>query len=271
MDSTANPSRSLRVKQALAFAVALLLSKVFISIMWEYRWYFPANFDSAFLGGRRYTFDGIYCWAFYLHIVSGPVVIVLACISMLRVRVASLRKAHRLVGRIQVLITVLIMLPSGLIMAADAYGGPIAGLGFTSLVIATTVSVVATAFHARSRNFQSHQQWATRSFILLLSPLVLRLIAGVMIVTGLESQETYQMNAWISWILPLYAFEMWSWARRKYRLGGMVMLLPLVFCLGCNNHPTRGPIDTTGAEFSTADDYAAYDEEMIELASGQTE
>lgn len=247
MNSIAKPDRHHRVKQVFVAAVGLLLLKVFVSILWEYRWYFPANFDSAFLGGRRYTFHGIYYWAFYLHIVSGPMVIVLGCVSILRVRVVSLRKLHRPAGRVLVIITVFVMLPSGLVMATEAYGGPIAKSGFACLAIATTLSVVMTATQARFKKFRSHQRWAARTFILLLSPLVLRLIAGVMIVTGLESQETYQMNAWISW------------------------LLPLLLLIGCENRSAPGPIDTTDAGFSTANDYAAYDEEMIELANGQTE
>ena len=254
--------------RVLFAAVALLLLKIYFSILWEYRLYFPADFDSAFLSGRRYSFHGTYRIAFYIHIISGPIAIALGCVSMLRNRIATLQKLHRVAGRLQVCVTVLVLLPSGLVMATRAYAGPIAGMGFACLSIATAVSVIMAAVHARRRNFVSHQRWAVRTFILLLSPLVLRAISGVLIVTGLESEETYQMNAWISWLLPL-SIHQWSCFRERKPivLGTAFLLLPTV--IGCSDNRSPGPIETDGAEFLTADDYAAYDEQIIEQAKGQ--
>ena len=255
-------------RKLLFAAIALLLVKIYFSVLWEYRLYFPADFDSAFLSGRRYSFHGTYRTAFYIHIISGPIAIALGCVSMLRQRFSRLRKFHRIAGRLQVFVTVLVLLPSGLVMATQAYAGPIAGIGFACLSIATAISVILTAIRARKRNFASHQRWAVRTFILLLSPLVLRAISGVLIVTGLESQETYQMNAWISWLLPLSVHQWLCFrARKPMVLGTAALLLSTV--IGCSDSRSPGPIETDGAGFLTAEDYAAYDEKIIEQAKGQ--
>ena len=57
--------------------LVLLGLKVLLTILWEYRLYFPADFDATFLIGREKFFYGIYCWAFYAHIVTVPIAIVL--------------------------------------------------------------------------------------------------------------------------------------------------------------------------------------------------
>src|SRR5690606_32924611 len=58
-----------RIVAALAI---LLLAKVLVSVIWEYRNYLPPNFRADFLLGREKYFFGAYSWAFYAHLASGP-------------------------------------------------------------------------------------------------------------------------------------------------------------------------------------------------------
>ena len=177
----------------------------------EYRWYFPPDFDaSAFLAGRRYSFAGAYRAAFYTHIISGPLAIALGAISMISGGQIRFRRLHRYVGKLQILMVILLIFPSGLIMAMQATAGPIARWGFASLSMVTAVSALVVVQKALAGDFQSHRRWATRCFVLLCSPLLLRLISGALIVTGLESDFYYRLNAWVSWMIPLAIYE-WSW------------------------------------------------------------
>ena len=85
-----------KLRQFAVLAIGLLFLKVLLAILYEYRWYFPADFDSsAFLSGRRYTFVGIYRVAFYAHIISGPLAILLGCALMFSGGKARYRKRHR--------------------------------------------------------------------------------------------------------------------------------------------------------------------------------
>ena len=46
----------------------------------EYRDYFPPNFESDFLRGRKPYFWGPYHWAFFTHLISGPASLMLGAI-----------------------------------------------------------------------------------------------------------------------------------------------------------------------------------------------
>jgi hypothetical protein len=190
-------------------AAAALFAKVLFSILAEYRWYFPPNFDSAFLVGRQDRFVGVYRAAFYSHIITGPVAITLAAFLLLTGGRTGYRQLHRWSGRVLVLLILLLLVPTGLVMASQAHAGAVAGLGFAILSIVTAVSAIATGFQAWAGHWQSHRRWAKRSFLLLCSPLLLRLTSGAAIVFQLESEEFYRLNAWLSWLIPLGFLELW--------------------------------------------------------------
>ncbi|MCM2374520.1 DUF2306 domain-containing protein [Aporhodopirellula aestuarii] len=191
----------------LFWAVVLVLVKVFLSIVIEYRRYFPADFESNFLSGRRHSFTGGYRQAFYVHILSSPIALVLATFLVVSGGKKRWQVMHRFAGRIQFILVLLVVVPSGMVMAKDAYAGPISAAGFISLNVATAACLVMAVWRARNRKFVAHRRWATRSFVLLASPLLLRLIAGAAIVTGWESERSYQLNSWISWLIPLMIYE----------------------------------------------------------------
>ena len=64
-------------RMVLMGAAALLVGKVTLSILAGYRDYLPPNFDADFLLGREAYFWGPYSWAFFAHLVSGPLSLVL--------------------------------------------------------------------------------------------------------------------------------------------------------------------------------------------------
>jgi len=199
---------SLLSRLALA-AIGLLLFKVFLSILYEYRWYFPANFQAAFLIGRESVFLGAYRTAFYVHIVSSPLALTLATILILTGLSGRKRRWHREIGRMQILIVLVAVAPSGFVMALSAHTGAIAAVGFAMQAALTAIAAGATITQAIRRQFRSHEQWATRCTILLFSPLLLRLISGVAIASNYESEWSYQLTAWLSWAVPLAVYEAW--------------------------------------------------------------
>lgn len=217
MSRTSRTSRLPALRALASLAAAALFLKVLLSILYEYRWYFPADFvESAFLTGREETFAGMYGVAFYLHIISGPVAIVLGLLLVLRVRYRRLQRMHRWGGRLQAVVVLAAVVPSGLVMARHAFAGPIAGAGFASHSLLTGASMLAAVHFARAGQLATHQRWATRCFLLLCSPLLLRLISGVAIVTQLESAWFYRLNAWLSWLIPLASYELFlriDWIR----------------------------------------------------------
>lgn len=206
------------LRNVLVFVAVLVMARMFVGVLYEYRYYFPPDFDhSPFLSGRRFSFDSAYRWAFYTHLASGPTTMVLAVVGIgtARSRSAWLKhRVHRWIGRAQMAIVFAMMLPSGLAMAWRAYGGPIAQAGFVALTLATACTAAIGWYQARLGRRESHRRWMTLCTVLLLSPLILRIVAGVLMTIGIESEITYRANAWASWLIPVLVWEGYQQRRR---------------------------------------------------------
>ncbi|QDU25085.1 hypothetical protein ETAA8_01460 [Anatilimnocola aggregata] len=199
-----------RYKPLLTLLSAVLGLRVLVGILLEYRWYFPANFvESAFLTGREETFTRAYAIAFYTHIISGPPTIVLGTFLVWSQGAGRFRLWHRWAGRVQMVLIFAALLPSGLMMATQAFTGPMAGWGFAALTLATAFCAALAVYYACTKRILLHQVWASRCYVLLISPLILRVVSGALIVTGTESETTYVLNAWLSWLVPLAMYEIW--------------------------------------------------------------
>ena len=203
-----------KLKLFARFLLLILCLKILLTMVYEYRAYFPPNFEANFLIGRRSYFFGSYGAAFYIHIISGPIAIVLGFVLMISGGIARFRRQHRWLGRAQGLIVLAAVLPSGLLMATRSVTGPLAGWGFAAVAMLTAICMLMAIRSARRAQLKLHQKWATRSFLLLCSPLLFRLISGATIVSNLESPLTYRLNAWLSWLVPLAIYE-WSWRFRE--------------------------------------------------------
>jgi hypothetical protein len=199
------------LERVLKWLVGLLIVKVTISVLLGYRDYFPPNFDSDFLWGREAYFWGAYRYAFYAHIASGPLSLLLGLVLVsdrVRTRHPTL---HRSLGKIQASIVLLALAPSGLWMAF--YAAPAAAAGFGTLAVATGACVALGWRGAVQRRFADHRRWMSRCFLLLCSAVVLRLIGGLMTVTNVGSTWTYFVAAWVSWLAPLALLEWQQWRR----------------------------------------------------------
>lgn len=195
----------------IKLAVGLLSLKVFLLILYQYRWYFPADFDSSpFLAGRRYTFHGVYVLAFYLHLLIAPLALIVGTLLITRRVTGTL---HRRLGRLQLVVVLFGVVPSGLLMSRQAYGGLISEIGFMTQSVLTGWTILIASKEAIAGKFDRHQTWAMRCYLLLWSPLLLRIIAGITIVSGTESEWTYRINAWASWMIPIGIYECWRVSR----------------------------------------------------------
>jgi hypothetical protein len=160
------PHHSTLPERILALLAGFLVLKVTMSVLSNYYNYFPASFASGFLSGRESHFFGTYQWAFYTHILAGPVSLVVGLILIGERSRARFPKLHRWLGRIQVACVLLLVTPSGLWMARHAAAGPIAGVALAALAVATSACVALGARAAVTRRFMDHRRshpWATLS------------------------------------------------------------------------------------------------------------
>lgn len=196
-----------------------LILKVTASVVTNYVQYLPPDFRSDFLTDRESYFWGAYAWAFYTHIISGPLTLLVGLLLINPMFLQTFPKWHRFLGRVQVLTILCVLTPSGLWMSRHAASGRIAGVGFACLAAATAIFAAMGWRRAVQRRFQEHRRWMWRTFILLCSAVVLRLTAGFTIIIGAERDWVYPLSAWASWLIPLAVFETIELAR-KYGLIG---------------------------------------------------
>jgi len=203
-----NDRRNTTLIVVLILTLWLLGVKTLLAILVSYRDYFPPDFTSDFLRGREPAFRGIYRDAFYLHILSGPVALLLGSILISRSVRSRFPRLHRGLGRVQIAVILLGVAPSGLWMAGFAESGLVAGYGFGLLAVATGCCAAMGWKAAIARRFDDHRRWMTRCFILLCSALTLRWIGGLGTIFGVESPWAYPLAAWASWLIPLVGWEL---------------------------------------------------------------
>ncbi len=205
----------------LRWLAVVLILRVLATILANYPDYFPPNFDALFLHGREATFIGVYRTAFYVHIFSGPVVLVNGLILLSENLRRRHRVWHRRLGWFQVVVLLVFVLPTSALMSRHAFGGWTAGLSFLLLSALTASCAIVGVVYARRRRYDQHRRWMLRSYVLICSAISLRLISGTIGLVGTSNPEqAYIFAAWCSWLLPLAAYEIverWygPWASRR--------------------------------------------------------
>ena len=185
----------------------ILIVRVTAAVVANYGGYLPPDFDTEFLTGREAYFFGIYRWAFYLHIGSSPATLIFGLLLINNRFRMKWPTWHRQLGKFQSMLVLFLVVPSGLWMAFYAEAGLIAETGFASLAIATGICVVTGWRTAVQRRFTEHRRWMWRCYLLLCSAVVLRLMGGIAHLARLDTNWTYPMAAWLSWLGPLLTFE----------------------------------------------------------------
>lgn len=192
----------------LRWLAVVLILRVLVAILANYPDYFPPNFDSLFLQGREAKFSGAYRAAFYVHIFSAPLVLFNGLILLSEYVRRQHRGWHRWLGRVQVVVLLLFVLPSSVVMSRQAFGGWLAGLSFLLLSAATASCTILGVVGAYRRHYDGHRRWMVRSYVLICSAVALRLISGTVGLVGVPSPEhAYICAAWSSWLFPLAAYE----------------------------------------------------------------
>ena len=202
----------------MGLAGALVL-KVVITVGLNIPGYFEPDFATDFLRGREAHFAGLYRWAFGVHILAGPLTLVLGWFLVGAGWRSRLPRGHRIMGRVQVGCILLLVTPSGLVMARHAAAGRVAGAGLAALAIATAGSAVLGVRAARGGRLADHRSWMIRCSLLLGSAVVLRVMGGAATVLGVTADWYDPLATWDCWISPLVTFEIIERCRAGHRAG----------------------------------------------------
>ncbi len=153
------------------------------------------------------------------HIASSPVALIIGAIQFFPKKRAARPTLHRWLGRIYGL-AILIGGISGLALAYNALGGPIAGWGFGLLAV-IWMGVTGNAIRlAMARNFVEHRKWMIRSFALTFAAVTLRLYLVGFMVAGFEYAAASIYIAWMCWVPNLIFAEWWIRRGNRAKLAG---------------------------------------------------
>jgi uncharacterized membrane protein len=147
--------------------------------------------------------------AVYTHAFAAAVALALGPFQFsVRIRSRHLF-LHRWLGRLYLGVGVLVGGISGLYMAAHAFGGPAARLGFACLALAWLYTGARAYLAIRARDIAAHRRWMVRNFALAFAAVTLRLWVPASFAAGLEFAVAYAVIAWLCWVPNVAAAELW--------------------------------------------------------------
>lgn len=187
-------------------AVAILV--IAFRITRTYRFYFPPDFGQGFLRARdAYFWSSLYGVGFYLHIIGAPLALISGLPQFSRLLLRWSPRLHRLLGRIYAVSVLAGAAPGGLIMGFRSFAGIPAWICFTVMSLLVSVFTLLAWRDALRRRIQSHRRWMTRSYLMMVSAVLLRLIDPLLRDLGVPDVPSYVCSLWLSWVPSLVVFE----------------------------------------------------------------
>ena len=180
--------------------------------------YFSFRIDVDFLLTKQSIIHiKIWRWAFYTHISTSLIVLVLGVFQFSKSILRKYPIWHRLAGKIYVILILFASGISGFIMAIYANGGFWAKICFVILSVLWMYFTLQAYMQIRKRNIRQHKNFMIRSYALTLSAITLRLYAMFLpALFHLRGQDAYVLIAWAGWI-PNLLFAEYLISRNKTR------------------------------------------------------
>lgn len=129
-----------------------------------------------------------------------------------------LRKAwprlHRVAGRLYLGVGVGLGGLSGLYMALNAFGGPLARAGFALLALAWLYTGLEAYRAIRRGQVAEHRQWMVRNWSLTLAAVTLRFYLPAAVAAGIDFTTAFAAIAWLCWV-PNLALAQYLLARER--------------------------------------------------------
>jgi len=174
--------------------------------------YLNPDFAKGYLIDKKEVFYGVFRVGLYLHMIFAPLGLLLGTILVL-FRIEKYKKTHRLLGYQYIANSVLVTF-SGIILGFYAFGGLLSKLNFILLSSFFGIFVFKAYVNIRKRRVNLHKRFMTRSYILILSAINLRVLSFIFInFLGYSGKLTYLLIGMMSWIPFLIMYEVSLWIK----------------------------------------------------------
>ncbi len=208
MNRVLNAIRLITPPRLLKFVAATVVLYLGVLILTPFLHYLPPDFDRGFLRNKQSGFySSGYFLGFYAHIASAPIALLCGTLQISNSLRNRWPRVHRRLGKTYVVLVLFFAAPGGAIMSTRALGG------LPSIVCFALISTAAWVFTwkawraAREGRYAEHGRWMCRSYLMMCSAIMLRLIHYLMQGLDLDPTLTYQWAAWLSWLPALGIFE----------------------------------------------------------------
>jgi uncharacterized membrane protein len=153
--------------------------------------------------------------AIALHVFSAVFALALGPFQFREGLRARRPKLHRALGRLYLGAGVLVGGLTGLHLAAGAFGGPVARLGFAALALAWLYTGWRAYASIRAGDVAAHRAWMARNFALTVAAVTLRIYLPASMLAGISFEIAYPAIAWLCWVPNLLAVSLWTGRRRS--------------------------------------------------------
>ena len=205
-----NSNLTLTIGGIFRFCLGAFIIYIGLLILTPFPHYLPPNFARGFLTNKAdFFYSSGYFVGFYAHILTAPLGLLLGTMQMCKRLRRSYPIWHMRVGRVYVALVLLGVAPGGFIMGLRAYGGMSGVLCFCALSVCMWFATFRAWRLAVLGRFHEHGQWMFRSYLLMCSAILLRLISFVLSQFELGHEFSYQLAAWLSWLPGLVLLEIW--------------------------------------------------------------
>ena len=192
------PRSRARMLAVAAWVLVLALVLHFLSVAYQKYAHVDAGAYGMFWSRRQWL---------WTHLAGGALTILLGPLQFIARLRNTYPRVHRWTGRVY-LVGVLVGITgaAGLISTSPA---PFAiQIAFASTGIAWLVTALAGFSAIRSKRTQVHRRWMIRNYLVTLAPISFRLAILVPGVMALASPAVMiPLLLWLSWALPLLAYE----------------------------------------------------------------
>jgi len=151
----------------------------------------------------------VYLPAFYIHIVTGSIVLLTGVFQLSKRIRARYTAWHRAAGKVYIFVILIFTAPSGLVMALYANGGLVAGIGFALLALLWWLFTLKGFKNALHTHWDVHREFMLRSYALTFAAVTLRLYSFFFALAGLRGESIYTIIAWLSWVPSLIVMEIY--------------------------------------------------------------
>ena len=191
----------------IPWSIMTLLAAFLFAITAEYLSFRP---DINFLLIKQdLIFDTIWRPTFYIHVMSGMLVILIGPFQFLPKLRQKYMNLHRQLGKIYVYSILLFAAPTGLIMAFYAEGGLWSSLAFVIMSLLWFYTTIMAVINVKNRDIIGHQKWMYRSYALSFAAVTLRLLVPLMsLYTPATDPFVIISTAWLSWMINLLFVEL---------------------------------------------------------------